>query len=159
MHTQHLHNMPCILVRLVILFATWTGVIFFLSCGTSMSSQDKLKKACLKLKRLFFSLFKKCKLVTFLLFLSVHQTIFKLLCCLGQKKLAASYLWKRIIWTKEKNQMLRLDSDPNFHINKGLLTILKLIPCSCHYLPEKTFLYFNIYCILYSVLSITFNLS
>lgn len=54
--------------------------------------------------------------------------------------------------------MLRLDSDPNTHISEGLFTLLKLIPCSCQYLPQKAFIYFNIYYISYSVLLIKFYL-
>lgn len=64
---------------------------------------------------------------------------------------------KRIIWIKKNNQRLRLDSAPNTHINEGLFTLLKLIPYSCYYLPQKALLQFNIYYISYSLLLIKFS--
>lgn len=150
--------MPCILILFVIHFCTRCDFFFCAFWYTNVFSSD----TDIKTEVAFTPCFMKSKLVMPLsyFFLSTKQ-FSKLLnhSHVAKPEKDDCFLsMKRIIRTREDIQILRLDPDPSAHISEGVFTLLKLIPCSCHYLPQKAFLYFNISYISYSVLLIKFYL-
>lgn len=151
-----------ILVLLVIHFCTGTWVNSFFLCllvhqwyfwylNWNLKNLIKMEEALIPPP------YEK-KIVVFQSYFFLSAKQFSKLCAARREKSWLFHIWKRIIWTQKNIQILRLDSDPNTHISEGLFTLLKLIPCSCHYLPQKVFLYFNIYYIPYSVFLIKFYL-